>query len=79
MKQDLDDEIATRKMDEKGRSGQTINAVASEGQGDSASAAQAEASEPECVETEVWVEELEAWVCGLAPKRPAPTDGDTSS
>ena len=73
LKQDLDEEIATRKMDEKVKSGANLSEVR---HGERDDAERAGGAEPEYVETEVWVEELQSWVCGLAPKRPAPTDND---
>ena len=57
----LHDEIQERKMDSVANKGQPISALTEEPEG--------REGEVELVETEVWVEECQAWICGLAPKR----------
>ena len=72
LKQDLDDDIMTRKMDSKERSTGGLNEVRTQADPQASRVN----SEPEYYEESVWVEEMQAWVCGLAAKRPADDGGD---
>ena len=67
--QALQDEISNGKMDDEMAKGGNLNEIRNddpvdEGQGE----------DEQYVETHVWVNEMNCWVCGLAPKRQA--DGD---
>ena len=68
--QALQDEIANRRMDEEMAKGGTINEL----RDNEPMPESPELPEEQYVETHVWIEDLNCWVCGLAEKRPAQDD-----